>query len=180
MALANRASTSRVGEYQNSAIADPNYENDNQMFRMNDKSNYEGIKTNGIHIYQNLAPSRQIEFTNGPLNESDQVLLSGMVRLSFQEKSQPRISHGYEETTATKDETPGEQQRSHPHLFCDSRFCRRDKKVWLIIFFTILSLILSVLVILFITRNIGLQLEDKIMMQGELMLYFYVIVREFL
>ena len=157
MALANRVFTSRVAEYQNSAVADHNYENDNiQMFRMNDTSNYQDLQTNRIPIYQKLAPTSQIEFTSGPPRQSNQVLPPGVVRLSLQEEeSQPRISRNYEQMTANENETKGEHRRSHPHLFSDQIYCRPGKKVLLITFFAMLFCLLSVLVILLITGNIG-------------------------
>ena len=84
MALADCVFTPRVAEYQNSAIADRNYENDNgQMFRMSETSNYQDLQTNRIPICQKLAPTSKIEFTTGPSSECDQVLSSGVVRLSL-------------------------------------------------------------------------------------------------
>ena len=180
MALANRVFTSRVTEYQNSTIADHNYENDNtQMFPMNATPNYQDLQTVSIHPYQKLASTSQTEFANGSLNEGDQGLSSGVVRLSLQEEPQPRISHDYDQVPATEDETT-EQQRSYPRQFCDPRYCRRGKKVLLITFFAMLLFMLSVLVILFIIRNIGPQLEENVMMQGELTFCFHANFRYFL
>ena len=280
MALANRVSMSGVAEYHNLAIADNNFENDCiQMYQMSDTSNYQDLQTNRIQVYYKLAPTNQIELTDGPPKEVDQeepqsiishnyddvvsqieftngspneyevarfislqeeprlrishsyddvvrsspqeeprpriaksyddvvrsffqeprlkishsyddVVMSSpqeeaqsrishsyddVVRSSPQEEARARISHSYDDVRATEDETTGEEQRSHPRQFCDPGYCKFDKKVWFIIFFAMLLLVLSVLVVLFKS-----QLDDKIMMQGEFMLYFHVTVRDFL
>ena len=101
------------------------------------------------------------------------------MRLSLQEEPQPRISLSYEQVPATAGDTRGEQQRSHPRQFCDPRYCRRGKKVLLITIFAMLLFMLSFLVILFITRNIGQQLGEKVMMQGELTFCIHANVPDF-
>ena len=190
MALTNRVFSSGVAEYENSTIAEHNYENDNgqmssgvkvcensatvdhnykndngQLFRRNGTSTYQDLQTDKIQIYQKLVSTSQIEFINGTPNEGYKALSPGVQRLSLQEESQLGVADIDEQLTTDQGETTGKRERNHPHR-------RRGQKALLIIFLAMLFFLLSALVILLLTTNIGPQLDDKIMMQGELYVKF--------